>query len=86
MKKDKKNTSVGDDLGASQKALAQSYEDLPHKGRAFALSHPGRLAAIARLFGPSAPAVADAWVLDLGGSETLAGAVNAANASRPRTG
>lgn len=46
--------------------LAQSYDETPYPSHAFKESHPGRLAAIARLFGVPAADVTHARVLELG--------------------
>lgn len=43
-----------------------SYDDLPYVSHPFAQTHPGRIAAIARIFKLAAPALTHARVLELG--------------------
>jgi len=45
---------------------AASYDDLPYESHPFPQTHPGRLAATARIFGLDAPPVGSARVLELG--------------------
>ena len=56
-------------IAGVQSAIARnaaSYEDLPYESYAFPQTHPGRLAATARLFGLQTPPVGSARVLELG--------------------
>ncbi len=53
----------------TREELASTYDDLPYGGIAFRETHPGRLAAIARLLGLSPPRVETCRVLELGCAE-----------------
>lgn len=53
----------------TREELASTYDDLPYGGIAFRETHPGRLAAIARLLGLSPPPVETCRVLELGCAE-----------------
>ena len=55
-----------DTLDPANKALAQSYDEVPYDSRPFPQSHPARSAALARLFGVVPPDLATARVLELG--------------------
>ena len=50
----------------STQAIAQSYDEVPYESRPFPQTHPGRSAALARLFGLAPPNVATARILELG--------------------
>src|SRR5262245_24376704 len=53
-------------LASSIARTASSYENLPYRSRAFPQTHPGRLSAIATMFGLETPPVETARVLELG--------------------
>lgn len=56
-------------IAGAQSAIARnaaSYDDLPYESHPFPQTHPGRLAATARLFGLKTPPVGSARVLELG--------------------
>jgi tRNA G46 methylase TrmB len=47
-------------------AAATTYDELPYLNKAFAQTHPDRLATLARLFGLQPPDLASCRVLELG--------------------
>jgi SAM-dependent methyltransferase len=59
-------TQTPEALAANLELIASQYDELPYNSLPFSRTHPLRLAAIARLFGLQAPAMANARVLELG--------------------
>ena len=56
----------GGQLATALERTAADYDATPYTSHAFPLTQPGRLSAIARMFGLRAPPVATARVLELG--------------------
>lgn len=54
------------DTDVLNQALSDAYDETPYQSNAFSISAPGRLRAIAALYGLSAPPVENARVLELG--------------------
>lgn len=54
------------EIDVLNQALSDAYDETPYQSNAFSISAPGRLRAIAALYGLSAPAVENARVLELG--------------------
>ncbi len=50
----------------SARAIAAAYDEVPYESRPFPQTHPARSAALARVFGLTAPAIESARILELG--------------------